>query len=127
MLNVPACDGIQQFSSRDQSWVPPVFAGIAERNVCYVSESASQSTAWRRSPALVERCLRLVHALGGKWRGGVAGTFSYLLGALTCVNLNEFPMQPDSYSNLCGFQCNSSSELSNVAIRFPCFGDSGLI
>lgn len=59
--------------------------------------------------------------------GGVAGTFSYLLGALTCVNLNEFPMQPDSYSNLCGFQCNSSSELSNVAIRFPCFGDSGLI
>lgn len=47
-------------------------------------------------PALFERCLGVVHALGwGGWGEGVL---------LTGVNLNETHMQPDSYSNLSGLQ-----------------------
>lgn len=46
-------------------------------------------------PALFERCLGVVHALGWGGGGGVL---------LTGVNLNEAHMQPDFYSNLSGFQ-----------------------
>lgn len=77
MLDVSACNGMQQLCSGDRYLVPQVFAGIAERNVCYVSESASQSTAWRKSPALVERCLRVVHALREKGREDMVGSFYY--------------------------------------------------
>lgn len=125
MFDMSACDGIQRFSSRDQYLVPR----------CLQEKQRGISAMFLSLPVKAElggKVLLFLRDASGLYmhsggREGMVGTFYDWRGSLTRVNLNEFHMQPDSCSNLPGFQPNYSSELPNFRIRFPCCGCSGLI